>query len=62
MRPSSEPPIICGLARATEKDIRIAGAKLAVKTHWSLREMVDRLTEEKRRLDELQAKAPTPQE
>jgi DNA-binding SARP family transcriptional activator/tetratricopeptide (TPR) repeat protein len=34
--------------------IRIAGAKLALKAHWSLWELVDRLTGEQRRLDELQ--------
>jgi DNA-binding SARP family transcriptional activator len=34
--------------------IRIAGAKLALKAHWSPWELVDRLTGEQRRLDELQ--------
>ncbi|MEV1169925.1 BTAD domain-containing putative transcriptional regulator [Nonomuraea sp. NPDC049784] len=33
--------------------IRIAGAKLAAKSHWDLRHMVSRLTDERRRLDEL---------
>ncbi|HZN20406.1 MAG TPA: BTAD domain-containing putative transcriptional regulator [Micromonosporaceae bacterium] len=35
--------------------IRIAGAKLAVKPHWTLWELADRLASEMRRLDELQA-------
>jgi DNA-binding SARP family transcriptional activator/tetratricopeptide (TPR) repeat protein len=34
--------------------IRIAGAKLASKTHWTLAELVARLADERRRLDELQ--------
>jgi DNA-binding SARP family transcriptional activator/tetratricopeptide (TPR) repeat protein len=34
--------------------IRIAGARLAAKPHWALRELVERLTDEHRRLDELQ--------
>src|SRR6186713_615135 len=32
-RPSSEPPIICGLARTTEKDIRTAYAAVKVAKH-----------------------------
>ena len=56
-RPEAEPEAaerIVDLCGRLPLAIRIAGAKLAVKTHWSLNEMVDRLTEEKRRLDELQ--------
>lgn len=34
--------------------IRIAGAKLAVRPHWALSELAERLTGEQRRLDELQ--------
>jgi tetratricopeptide (TPR) repeat protein len=35
--------------------VRIAGAKLAAKPHWSLERFVERLADERRRLDELQA-------
>ena len=35
--------------------LRIVGAKLAVKRHWTASELVDRLRDERRRLDELRA-------
>ncbi|WP_246281947.1 AfsR/SARP family transcriptional regulator [Fodinicola acaciae] len=33
--------------------LKVAGAKLVTRTHWTLRELVDRLGDEHRRLDEL---------
>lgn len=44
---------IAGLCGHLPLALRIAGARLSARPHWSFREMVDRLTDETRRLDEL---------
>lgn len=45
---------ICRLCGYLPLAIRIAGAKLAVRSHWALRDLVDRLADERYLLDELQ--------
>lgn len=45
---------ICRLCGYLPLAIRIAGAKLAVRSHWALNDLVDRLADERFLLDELQ--------
>jgi DNA-binding SARP family transcriptional activator/tetratricopeptide (TPR) repeat protein len=56
-RVAAEPDAATRIAQLCDRlplAIRIAGARLAAKPHWALRELVERLTDEHRRLDELQ--------
>jgi DNA-binding SARP family transcriptional activator len=56
-RVSADPDTASGIAELCDRlplAIRIAGARLAARPHWTLRDLADRLTDEHRRLDELE--------
>lgn len=55
-RVNAEPAAAAGLAEACSHlplALRIAAAKLSVRRHWNIARMLDRLSDERRRLDEL---------